>query len=80
MGIGVDSLPASVRKSRVLSGNDLGLLGNQESLPDEQSLRKISLPVSLQAAPGMEVIHAYAKKLIDENKVGEALKVLLAFG
>jgi len=80
MGIGVDSLPASVRKSRVLSGNDLGLLGNQESLPDEQSLRKISLPASLQAAPDMEAIHAYAKKLIAENKVEEALKVLLAFG
>lgn len=80
MGIGVDSLPASVRNSHVLSGNDLGLLGNQEVLPGVEILEKISLPVTLQAAHDKEAIHAYAKNLIAENKVEEALKVLLAFG
>jgi len=80
LGIGVDSLPASVRNSHVLSGNDLGLLGNQEELPGEQALKKVTLPASLQAASDKEAIHAYAKNLIAENKVGEALKVLLAFG
>lgn len=80
LGVGVDSLPASVRNSHVLSGNDLGLLGNRESLPGEQALKRISLPASLKADPNKEVIHAYAKNLIAENKVEEALKVLLAFG
>ncbi len=79
-GIGVDSLPASVRNSHVLSGNDLGLLGNQEVLPDAEALAKVSLPPGLQTARDKDAIHAYAKNLIAENKVGKALKVLLAFG
>jgi hypothetical protein len=33
LGIGVDALPHSVRMSNVLSGNDLGLLGNLDKLP-----------------------------------------------
>tara|TARA_B100001248_G_scaffold262525_1_gene259116 strand:+ start:7363 stop:8160 length:798 start_codon:yes stop_codon:yes gene_type:complete len=33
VGIGVDMLPDSVRKSSILTGNDLGLLGNIEALP-----------------------------------------------
>lgn len=80
LGVGVDSLPASVRNSHVLSGNDLGLLGNQEVLPGERALKKVMLPASLQAASDKEAIHTYAKNLIAENKVEEALKVLLAFG
>ena len=33
VGIGVDMLPDSVRESSILTGNDLGLLGNIEALP-----------------------------------------------
>src|SRR5690606_16468552 len=33
MGIGVDQIPDFVKQSSVFSGNDLGLLGNVESLP-----------------------------------------------
>jgi flavin reductase (DIM6/NTAB) family NADH-FMN oxidoreductase RutF len=38
-GIGVDALPTSVRHSRILTGNDLGLLGNLESLPTPDECR-----------------------------------------
>ncbi len=37
-GIGVDSLPGHVQSSKVLTGNDLGRLGNTDSLPNEKEL------------------------------------------
>ena len=33
LGIGVDALPQSIRQSHVLTGNNLGLLGNSTALP-----------------------------------------------
>jgi hypothetical protein len=38
LGIGVDALPVSVRNSSVLTGNDLGMLGNIEYLPTDEEL------------------------------------------
>ncbi|MCB0456374.1 MAG: flavin reductase family protein [Flavobacteriaceae bacterium] len=35
MGIGVDALPEAIRKSTVLTGNDLGMLANVETLPND---------------------------------------------
>jgi flavin reductase (DIM6/NTAB) family NADH-FMN oxidoreductase RutF len=34
LGIGVDSLPEAIRFSKVLTGNDLGMLANVEQLPE----------------------------------------------
>ena len=34
LGIGVDALPEAIRFSRVLTGNDLGMLANVEQLPE----------------------------------------------
>lgn len=34
LGIGVDALPESIRLSKVLTGNDLGMLANVEALPE----------------------------------------------
>ncbi len=36
LGIGVDSLPEHVRNSMILTGNDLGMLGNVEALPQQK--------------------------------------------
>ena len=33
LGIGVDNIPSEIRNSHILSGNDLGMLGNVESIP-----------------------------------------------
>lgn len=40
-GIGIDALPPSIRNSRILTGNDLGQLGNTEKLPDANEIREI---------------------------------------
>ncbi len=36
LGIGVDQIPENIRSSKVLTGNDLGKLGNVEALPNEE--------------------------------------------
>lgn len=39
LGIGVDQLPANIRNSEILTGNDLGKLGNVELLPTVESVK-----------------------------------------
>lgn len=84
--IGIDGLPTSIRNSAVLTGNDLGKLGNITDLPDETAVeeyaRHVEIKNLLDATIGdsftqeME-LHRSAKKLLDEGKVDEAWKVLL---
>jgi flavin reductase (DIM6/NTAB) family NADH-FMN oxidoreductase RutF len=77
LGIGVDSLPESIRFSKVLTGNDLGILGNIEALPDKKDLiDAMKNPMYRSLAKDETSKHNFAKKLIAENKVMEALKVL----
>lgn len=87
IGIGVDALPADVRNSPVLTGNDLGRLGASLSIPDETSVNEYKLTEldelflrhngdkpALQAA-----LHQRAHALLLEGRVEEAFKTLLAF-
>lgn len=39
-GMGIDQLPAIIRESTILTGNDLGQLGSLEKLPDQDSVQK----------------------------------------
>ncbi len=81
IGIGVDSLPESVQRSNVLTGNDLGKLGNIENLPNDKDLQHVILPPEIESVKSKkEQVHLYAKKLIAQNNVEEALRVLVAFG
>lgn len=38
LGIGVDNMPQSIKNSMILTGNDLGMLGNIEKLPTNQEV------------------------------------------
>lgn len=86
LGIGVDALPKAVRQSIVLTGNDLGMLGNVEHLPtdDEVDASRNSAEVKeiLDATIGDAMnrtreLHELAKQLLKEGKIMEALKVVL---
>lgn len=86
LGIGVDALPISVRQSRVLSGNDLGLLGNLEVLPSDEEISEMQWNTNVKdildatigdAANRERELHEFAKELIAYGKVADALKVLL---
>ncbi|HEU4861663.1 MAG TPA: flavin reductase family protein [Chitinophagaceae bacterium] len=84
LGIGVDALPESIRKSKILTGNDLGHLANVTELPviepsfDDAHLKNIIQYYSLNPDEMEKELHAYAKSLLDEGKVKEAWQVLLA--
>jgi hypothetical protein len=83
-GIGVDSLPESIRNSKVLTGNNLGQLANVHELPfidpafDDSNLKQIIQYYSISPDEMGKELHGYAKKLLEEGKVSEAWQVLLA--
>jgi flavin reductase (DIM6/NTAB) family NADH-FMN oxidoreductase RutF len=84
LGIGVDALPESVRKSKILSGNNLGQLANVHEMPvvdtsfDDPQLKSIIQYYSIDPEEMKKEIHFYAKHLLDMNKVNEAWQILLA--
>jgi len=86
MGIGVDSIPYAIRNSKVLTGNNLGQLGNVELLPTDEEAETYSqspeikeiLDATIDDSQTRELqLHLKAKQLLDEGRVEEAWKVLL---
>lgn len=82
LGIGVDNIPEFIRKSPIFDGNDLGLLGNVESLPSEEEItifvtENFSIKGILSAADEMK-IHHKAKEYLSRQDAISAWKVLLA--
>jgi len=86
IGIGVDALPYAIRNSKVLTGNNLGQLGNVEVLPTDEETEhyaqspelKDLLDATIGDSQTRELqLHLKAKQLLDDGKVEEAWKVLL---
>lgn len=76
LGIGVDQIPAAIKNSKVLSANNLGQLGNIEHLPSPQEIAEYKA-LNAHSFKNEEQVHAFAKSLLDVDKVAEAWKVLL---
>ena len=81
LGIGVDTLPKEVQQSTILTGNDLGILGNVEALPNAEELQEFwshskhqNLKNELKTT---EKKHLKAKELLQQGQVHDALCVLL---
>lgn len=87
LGIGVDQIPEDIRNSKILTGNDLGRLGNVEQLPSEldvndyklYELSEIFIEHEDNAAQLEEELHKIAKEHINNNQIELAWKTLLAF-
>jgi flavin reductase (DIM6/NTAB) family NADH-FMN oxidoreductase RutF len=83
LGIGFDALPGSIRASKFLSGNDLGLLANVHEFPelnasfDDDHLKQIVQYYSVNPEEMEKEIHLYAKKLLSQGRVADAWQVLL---
>jgi flavin reductase (DIM6/NTAB) family NADH-FMN oxidoreductase RutF len=86
MGIGVDAIPYAIRNSKVLTGNNLGQLGNVEALPTDEQIEDYSqspeikdlLDATIGDSQTRELqLHLKAKQLLDDDRVDEAWKVLL---
>ncbi|HAW53118.1 MAG TPA: flavin reductase [Flavobacteriales bacterium] len=84
LGIGVDNIPGEIRLSLILSGNDLGMLGNIESIPDMKDVADYSNKHLKQLTEGVSkkdltsVLHEAAKNALSNGKVEDAWKILLA--
>ena len=85
--IGIDQLPDVIRQSKVLTGNNLGQLGNAEQLPGKEELAEIHIEDELQDlkerfyndAESLEYhSHLLAKEYLDAGNVLAGWKVLLA--
>jgi hypothetical protein len=86
LGIGVDALPAAVRNSRVLTGNDLGMLGNIEQLPSAEDVDAIAgnaevkeiMDATIGDATNRErELHQLAQQWLGKGNINDALKVVL---
>ena len=82
LGVGVDALPEAVRLSTVLSGNDLGRLGNIAALPDAEAV-KVFLAENQDLkevvnSGDQERLHQAIKELVNQDRTGDAWKLILA--
>lgn len=81
LGIGVDVLPEEIRNSKVLTGNDLGILGNVENFPDTEEINTfMNASEELKAiinTGNTESIHKKAQEYLQKGDVANAWKILL---
>lgn len=86
IGIGIDALPYNIRNSSVLTGNDLGQLGNLTTLPDDEAVSTFTqtpeikeiLDATIGDSHTRELqLQLKAKTLLVEGRVLDALMVLM---
>ena len=82
LGIGVDAIPNYIKENPIFNGNDLGKLGNVESLPTNEEItifvqQNFEIKAVLSADDENKKNHL-AKDYLDKNEVLTAWKVLLA--
>jgi flavin reductase (DIM6/NTAB) family NADH-FMN oxidoreductase RutF len=82
LGIGVDSIPQGIRLSPILTGNNLGQLGNVESLPSVDEINEFKnsgeRDLLINASPSADFAsHRAAAKLLEEGEVQKAWLLLL---
>jgi flavin reductase (DIM6/NTAB) family NADH-FMN oxidoreductase RutF len=86
LGIGYDNIPDEIKNSEVLTGNDLGQLGNVETFPAESEILEFENISEIQELKSVLItnpknaelaLHLAAKELIKAGKVADAWKLLL---
>ncbi|MET3979319.1 flavin reductase (DIM6/NTAB) family NADH-FMN oxidoreductase RutF [Mucilaginibacter sp. UYP25] len=86
IGIGVDAIPSAILNSKVLTGNNLGQLGNVEELPTDEAIEAYAQRNEIKELFDATIgdsqtrdlqLHLKAKQLLDEGLVNEAWMVLL---
>lgn len=75
-GIGVDALPKGIRESTVLTGNNLGRLGNLERVPSTKEIKAIIEKEGLEKASKSE-LHTLAQQLLEDGDTEKAMAYLL---
>ncbi|MGB5203253.1 flavin reductase family protein [Eudoraea sp.] len=81
LGIGVDNIPKEIRSIKILTGNDLGLLGNVERMPDKDDIEEFIATNdqirSIVKNKDTKELLRITREYLDNNKILSAWKVLL---
>ena len=82
LGIGVDKMPEHVKNSMILTGNDLGMLGNVEKLPSKDEISSFVRDIS-ERYPDITTMshrekHKIARNFLSYGDVTSAWKLLLS--
>ncbi len=82
IGVGVDALPDSIKKSTIFTGNDLGKLGNVSNIPEkDRALEFVNnhndIKDKIREVNQIE-IHKFAKHYLDQDDVNTAWNILAA--
>ena len=77
LGIGVDALPIEIRNSKVLTGNNLGLLGNIAQLPTQEAVNNFGKEHPKFIGLETTKKHTFVQEYLKNNDVESAWKVLL---
>ena len=81
LGIGVDAIPEHIRNSTILTGNDLGMLGNVELIPSEEEVlifkKQTMERCSHILEASQEDMHKKAKDYLEKGEIATAWKILL---
>ncbi|MEM8510550.1 MAG: flavin reductase family protein [Bacteroidota bacterium] len=85
-GMGVDALPEGIRESAVLTGNNLGRLGNLQELPKAAEIKAIAeddeikmMAKKIGHAPKLykTQLHWLAQRILEEGDTQKAMSLLL---
>ncbi|TRX54287.1 flavin reductase family protein [Fulvivirga sp. M361] len=76
LGIGVDGMPEAIRNSTILTGNNLGRLGNVEALPSRKEVENYNTTHKLSGRSSDE-LHRKAQEVLEKGDVSEAWLILL---
>ena len=82
LGIGVDNMPDHVKNSMTLTGNDLGMLGNVEELPNQEDVDTFVKDIG-DSHPNVKTAsqrekHKLAQNYLSYGDVESAWKILLS--
>ena len=77
LGIGIDQIPLEIRNSSVLTGNNLGMLGNIAVLPTDEDVDNFAKEHPQFIGLEMVKKHTFAQQYLEKNDVESAWKVLL---
>jgi len=77
LGMGVDQIPTEIRNSTILTGNNLGMLGNVEQLPSNKTVDNFAKEHPQFIGLETTKKHTFAQDFLSKNDVESAWKVLL---
>jgi flavin reductase (DIM6/NTAB) family NADH-FMN oxidoreductase RutF len=77
LGIGVDAIASEIRNSSILTGNNLGMLGNVDQLPVEETVDNFGKEHPQFIGLETTKKHTFAQEFLKKNDVESAWNVLL---